>query len=69
MITLTRLNDTKLTINPFLIETIEETPQTVIVLLSGKKFIVKESVKEIKNCFIDFLSESVKSGIEKSREK
>ncbi|MCX7820756.1 MAG: flagellar FlbD family protein [Brevinematales bacterium] len=69
MITLTRLNETKLTINPFLIETIEETPQTVIVLLSGKKFIVKESTNDIRNSFIDFLSESVKSGIEKSREK
>ena len=33
--------------NAELIETIEETPDTVITLTSGKKFIVEESVNEV----------------------
>lgn len=49
MIEVTRLNETKLLINAEQIETVEETPDTVITLLSGKKIIVKESRQEIKN--------------------
>ena len=49
MIEVTRLNDTKLLINSDQIEFVEETPDTVISFLSGKKIIVKESRQEIKN--------------------
>ena len=43
MIEVTRLNGTTVLINSDLIETVEETPDTVISLTTGKKFIVKES--------------------------
>ena len=43
MIEVTRLNGKGLTINSDLIEMIEETPDTVITLTTGKKIIVKES--------------------------
>ncbi len=49
MIDVTRMNGTVLTINSRLIESIEETPDTVITLTNEKKFIVKESRQEIKN--------------------
>ena len=49
MIDITRMNGTKLTINSDLIETVEETPDTVITLTTGKKIITKESRQEIKN--------------------
>ena len=49
MIDVTRMNGTKLTINSDLIETVEETPDTVITLTTGKKIITKESRQEIKN--------------------
>ena len=49
MIELTRLNETVITINEDLIEVIEETPDTVITLTTGRKLIVKESRQEIKN--------------------
>ena len=42
MIEVTRLNDTKLLINSDLIELVEETPDTVITLTTGRKLIVKE---------------------------
>ncbi|MBD5540503.1 MAG: flagellar FlbD family protein [Lachnospiraceae bacterium] len=49
MIEVTRLNDTKILINPDLIEFVEETPDTVITFTTGRKIIVKESRQEIKN--------------------
>ena len=49
MIEVTRLNGTTVLINSDLIETVEETPDTVISLTTGRKFIVKESRQEVKN--------------------
>ena len=49
MIDVTRMNDKTLTLNSDLIESVEETPDTVITLTTGKKIIVKESRQEIKN--------------------
>ncbi len=49
MIDVTRVNGTVLTINNDLIETVEETPDTVITLTTGKKIIVKESRQDVKN--------------------
>jgi flagellar protein FlbD len=49
MIDVTRMNGTVFTINNDLIETIEEMPDTVITLTTGKKIIVKESRQEVKN--------------------
>lgn len=47
MIELSRLNGDKFFINIELIETIEETPNTVIRLTNGNKYIVCESGEEI----------------------
>ena len=49
MIDVTRMNGSVLTINNHLIESVEETPDTVITLTTGKKIIVKESRQEVKN--------------------
>ena len=49
MIDVTRMNGTSMTINSDLIEIVEETPDTVVTLTTGKKFIVKESRQDIKN--------------------
>lgn len=47
MIKVTRLNNTELAVNAELIEFVEETPDTIISLTTGKKIVVKESVNEI----------------------
>lgn len=47
MIHLTRLNQVPLVINSDLIEHIEVTPDTVIVLTSGEKYLVLESADEV----------------------
>lgn len=49
MIEVTKLNGVKVLLNPHLFEIVEETPDTVITLTTGKKIIVKESRQEIKN--------------------
>lgn len=49
MINVTKMNNVNITINDDLIETIEETPDTVITLTTGKKLLVKESRQEIIN--------------------
>jgi len=69
MIQLTRLNNTKISVNPFLIEMIEETPDTVIMFDSGRKIVVKEKTLEIEKKFIEFLSSAIKLAIDKSKEK
>ncbi len=47
MVTVTRLNGKQFIINSELIETIEETPDTVITIRDGKKFIVKETLENL----------------------
>jgi len=47
MITVTRLNGTRVTVNALLIETVEETPDTIITLTTGKKFVVTEKTPEV----------------------
>ena len=48
----TKINGVKVLVNPDLIELVEETPDTVLTLTTGKKIIVKESRQEIKNLVI-----------------
>ena len=61
MIELTRLNDTKFTLNADLIETIEEVPDTVVALTTGKKLFVKENIDKCINrvnaCCVYFLND------------
>lgn len=49
MIELTKLNGEKISVNFFLIEIIEETPDTIITLTTGRKIIIKESRQEVEN--------------------
>jgi flagellar protein FlbD len=54
MIPLTRLNNQEFFVNCDLIEFIERTPDTVITLTTGKKFVVKEDPKEVIRRIVDF---------------
>jgi flagellar protein FlbD len=47
MISVSRLNGSSFVLNCDIIETIEETPDTVISTTNGKKFVVKESIEQI----------------------
>ncbi|GEM_PF-274591 len=54
MIRLTRLNHVPLVVNSDLIEHIEITPDTVIVLTTGQKFMVLESADEVIERVVQF---------------
>lgn len=60
MIEVTKLNNQKLLINSDLIESVEETPDTVISFTTGKKIIVKESRQDVKNLVISYKKEIFK---------
>ncbi|MBN8208697.1 flagellar FlbD family protein [Bacillus sp. NTK071] len=54
MITLTKLNRESMMLNAIYIETIESTPDTMILLTNGKRYVVTESVEEVKQLITDF---------------
>jgi flagellar protein FlbD len=54
MIKVTRLNGSYMVINSDLIEFVEETPDTVITMTTGKKIVVKENVDEIIQRVIEY---------------
>ena len=47
MIVLTRLAGPSFALNPDLIERVEATPDTVVTLIGGTKYVVRESVEEL----------------------
>jgi flagellar protein FlbD len=47
LISVTRLNGKTITINALLIETIEDTPDTMLTLTTGKKIMVLEKVTDV----------------------
>jgi flagellar protein FlbD len=47
MIVLTRLNESTFAVNPDLIERIQASPDTSIVLVDGTQYIVRESVEQV----------------------
>ena len=58
MIELHRFNGEIFVLNPDLIETIETTPDTVVRLLNGHRYLVKESTEYIIKAISDFRSSS-----------
>jgi flagellar protein FlbD len=54
MIELNRLDGSLIVINSSLIEYIERAPDTIITLTSGNKFLVRQSVQEVKQLVTHF---------------
>lgn len=51
MIFLTKLDGKEILLNELFIETVTETPDTVITMSNGHTYIVRESMKELQNKF------------------
>jgi flagellar protein FlbD len=47
VITLTRLSGTSFAINPDLIERVDATPDTVLTLVDGTKYVVSETLEDV----------------------
>ncbi|MGS0764266.1 flagellar FlbD family protein [Syntrophomonas curvata] len=54
MVYLTRLNGERIVLNIDLIEIMEETPDTIVTLTTGKKLVVREPVNKIREDIIKF---------------
>ncbi|MGE5484285.1 MAG: flagellar FlbD family protein [Ignavibacteriales bacterium] len=54
MIKVSRLNGDEMVINADLIESLEATPDTVVVLTNGKRLVVRDSVDEIVRRVIEY---------------
>jgi len=54
MIRLTRLNNQPLTVNSDLIKFVEQSPDTLITLVTGEKIVVRESPEEVLALLIAF---------------
>lgn len=54
MIFLKLINGTEIVLNSDLIEFVEATPDTVVSLSNGKKFIVRETVQEVIDRVVEF---------------
>ena len=54
MILLSRLNGSEIGINADLIERVESTPDTVLTMIDGTKFVVAEDAREVVSRIIDF---------------
>lgn len=54
MIEVTRLNNKPFVLNCELIETVEATPDTVITLTNGKKYVVAETVDDIVKKVVEY---------------
>ena len=59
MIRVTKLNGEVFYVNPYEIEFIEETPDTVVSLKSGKKVLVREKAEQVISEMIDFYRRTV----------
>jgi flagellar protein FlbD len=54
MIRLTRLNNQPLMVNSDLIKFVEQSPDTLITLITGEKIVVRESAEEVLARLIEF---------------
>ena len=54
MIRITRLNGTEYFINPHQIESMETSPDTTLLMLSGKHVVVKEGADDVINRIVEY---------------
>ena len=61
MVTLTRITGTQFALNPDLIERVDRTPDTVITLVDGTKYLVRESLDEVVRAILDYRAQVLAS--------
>jgi flagellar protein FlbD len=54
MIRLTRLNNQPLAVNSDLIKFVEQSPDTMLTLVTGEKIVVRETAQQVLDRIIDF---------------
>ena len=59
MISLTRLTGARFALNPDLVERVDCTPDTVITLVDGTKYLVSESLQEVVDLVLEYRAQVV----------
>lgn len=59
MISLTRFNGTKFWLNAELIETVEATPDVIITLTNGRKYVVRETAEQVVAAVFEYRNRSL----------
>jgi flagellar protein FlbD len=54
MIKMTRLQGTEIYLNPDLILSLEATPDTVVTLTNGEKYVLRDNLETILDRFLDY---------------
>jgi len=54
MIVVTRLNGPRFAVNPDLLQRVESTPDTILTLIDGTKYIVAESLDEVTDLVVAY---------------
>lgn len=67
VIILTRLNGQRFAVNPDLIERVESTPDTIVTLVDGTKYLVTEDMEAIADLVIEHRAAVVARAIDVSR--
>jgi len=57
VIQLTRFNNSELWLNPLLIESVEPTPDTIVTLAHGHKYVVRETPQEVAAQIMTFMKQ------------
>lgn len=63
MIVVTRLNGPRFAVNPDLLQRVESTPDTILTLLDGTKYIVSESLEEVTDLVVQYRARVVAATI------
>ena len=63
MIVVTRLNGPTFAVNPDLLQRVESTPDTILTLIDGTKYIVAESMEQVTTLVIDYRARVVAATI------
>jgi flagellar protein FlbD len=59
MVTLTRITGAAFALNPDLIERVDRTPDTVITLVDGTKYLVRESLEDVVRIVVDYRAQLI----------
>jgi flagellar protein FlbD len=63
MIRLFRLNGVMIVVNADMIETVESTPDTVITLTNGKKYVVANDLEDVMDQVVEYKQGKTRGGV------
>lgn len=64
MIVVTRLNGPRFAVNPDLLQRVESTPDTILTLIDGTKYIVEESLEQVTQLVVEYRARVVAATVE-----